>query len=117
MLDRFEDEGTRGKTVARVRSSGHAPITASKHKSGSWIQAELLHEVFFNPGIYLLFTGIAIGFISRLQGEKVTLADDALFDNLFQGILCLFLLEMGMDGRLEAKGHWCWPVGSLPLSV
>ena len=29
---------------------------------------QLLHEVFLNPGIYLLFTGIAIGLISGLQG-------------------------------------------------
>ncbi len=56
----------------------------------------LLHEVFLNPGIYLLFGGIAIGFISRLQGTSVTAADDTLFVALFQGILCLFLLEMGI---------------------
>jgi uncharacterized protein len=57
---------------------------------------ELLHEVFLNPGLYLLFAGIAIGFISGRQGKKVTEADDLLFVSLFQGLLCLFLLEMGM---------------------
>jgi uncharacterized protein len=56
----------------------------------------LLHEVFLNPGIYLLFGGIAIGFVSRLQGSAVTAADDSLFVTMFQGILCLFLLEMGI---------------------
>ncbi|MFO0942590.1 MAG: sodium-dependent bicarbonate transport family permease [Pirellulales bacterium] len=64
---------------------------------------ELLHEVFLNPGIYLLFAGIAIGFISRLQGEKVTAADDSLFINLFQGILCLFLLEMGITASSKLR--------------
>jgi uncharacterized protein len=64
---------------------------------------EMLHEVFFNPGIYLLFAGIAIGFISRRQGESVTIADDALFVNLFQGVLCLFLLEMGLTASKKLK--------------
>jgi uncharacterized protein len=71
---------------------------------------ELLHEVFLNPGIYLLFGGIAIGFISRLQGTAVTDPDDNLFLTLFQGILCLFLLEMGITAskRLPdlAKSGW-----------
>lgn len=58
--------------------------------------AELLHEVFLNPGLFLLFGGIVIGFVSRLQGHKVTDANDSLFVTLFQGVLCLFLLEMGM---------------------
>lgn len=68
-----------------------------------FLSPEVLHEVFFNPGIFLLFAGIAIGFISRLQGEKVTAADDPLFVNLFQGVLCLFLLEMGMTASQRLK--------------
>ncbi|WP_299461036.1 sodium-dependent bicarbonate transport family permease [uncultured Gimesia sp.] len=57
---------------------------------------ELLHEVFLNPGLYLLFGGIVIGFLGRLQGKAVTNADDTLFVNIFHGMLCLFLLEMGI---------------------
>ena len=52
--------------------------------------------MFLNPGLYLLFGGIVIGYVSRLQGEKVVKDDDFLFVTLFQGALCLFLLEMGM---------------------
>jgi uncharacterized protein len=52
--------------------------------------------VFLNPGLFLLFGGIAVGYISGLQGAEVTRADDSFFVNLFQGVLCLFLLEMGM---------------------
>lgn len=70
----------------------------------------MLHEVFFNPGIYLLFAGIAIGFISRLQGDNVTLANDEMFVKLFQGLLCIFLLEMGMTASQKLKdlkaGGW-----------
>ena len=45
----------------------------------------------------------SIGFISGLQGEEVTRADDNFFVTLFQGILCLFLLEMGMTASRKLK--------------
>ncbi|QDT41706.1 hypothetical protein Pan241w_17690 [Gimesia alba] len=64
---------------------------------------ELLHEVFLNPGLYLLFGGIIIGFLGRLQGEAVTRADDTLFVNIFHGMLCLFLLEMGITACRRLK--------------
>ena len=78
--------------------------------NSSWLSGELLHEVFLNPGIFLLFGGIAIGFISRLQGEKVTATDDVLFVNLFHGLLCVFLLEMGMTAsqKLKDLGNAGW---------
>ncbi len=67
------------------------------------ISLKLLHEVFFNPGLVLLFGGIFIGFVSGLQGPEVTRADDSFFVTLFQGILCLFLLEMGMTAARKLK--------------
>ena len=76
---------------------------SGRKKTGSWMSGEMLHEVFLNPGIFLLFAGVAIGFIARLQGEKVTATDDALFVNLFHGILCVFLLEMGMTASKKLK--------------
>jgi hypothetical protein len=75
----------------------------AKHKPASLFSAELLREVFLNPGLFLLFGGIVIGFASRLQGHKVTDADDSLFVTLFQGMLCLFLLEMGMTASKRLK--------------
>lgn len=75
----------------------------SKHGNKGGFDLEVLHEVFFNPGIYLLFAGILIGFVSQLQGSKVTGPDDALFITLFQGMLCLFLLEMGMTASQRLK--------------
>ena len=63
----------------------------------------LLHEVFLNPGLYLLFGGILIGFVSQKQGTNVTKDDDTLFLGLFQGLLCLFLLEMGMTASRKLK--------------
>ncbi|WP_145451143.1 sodium-dependent bicarbonate transport family permease [Gimesia panareensis] len=64
---------------------------------------ELLHEVFLNPGLYLLFGGIVIGFLGRLQGKAVTSVDDTLFVNIFHGMLCLFLLEMGITACRRLK--------------
>jgi hypothetical protein len=108
-----------GSTVTRTKSGGgHIAGQAHSREEGENFEAkmslednseeglaipkktgidlEVLHEVFFNPGIYLLFAGIAIGFLAQLQGHKVHDADDTVFIGLFHGLLCLFLLEMGM---------------------
>lgn len=81
------------KMSLEVTSSGNG--NGPKAKKGG-LSPQLLHEVFLNPGLYLLFGGIVIGFISGKQGQAVTRDDDNFFVALFQGILCLFLLEMGM---------------------
>lgn len=64
---------------------------------------ELFQEVFLNPGLVLLLGGIIIGLISGLQGEKVIHDDDNFFVLAFQGVLCLFLLEMGMTAARKLK--------------
>lgn len=93
------DGGGHGGTQTAVRpkvavASETEPVEENGLKK--LINWELMHELFLNPGLYLLFGGIVIGCVSRLQGEKVTKDDDFLFVTLFQGALCLFLLEMGM---------------------
>src|SRR5271157_6009209 len=72
-------------------------------KKTAMISGKLLHEVFLNTGLYLLFGGIMIGLISGLQGSEVTRADDSFFVTLFQGVLCLFLLEMGMTASRKLR--------------
>jgi uncharacterized protein len=64
---------------------------------------ELFQEVFLNPGLVLLIGGIIIGLISGLQGQKVVADDDKFFVLAFQGVLCLFLLEMGMTASRKLK--------------
>ena len=64
---------------------------------------ELFQEVFLNPGLVLLIGGIIIGFLSGLQGQKVVADDDRFFVLAFQGVLCLFLLEMGMTASRKLK--------------
>jgi hypothetical protein len=67
------------------------------------LSRQLLREVFLNPGLCLLFGGIVIGFVSGLQGHKVTHDADSLFITAFQGALCLFLLEMGMTAASKLR--------------
>jgi hypothetical protein len=81
----------------------HAPTKLGHRKPAGGLSPRLLHEVFLNPGLYLLFGGIIVGFISGKQGKDVTRADDSFFVDLFQGILCLFLLEMGMTASRKLK--------------
>ncbi|HET9892222.1 MAG TPA: sodium-dependent bicarbonate transport family permease [Mycobacterium sp.] len=64
---------------------------------------KLFQEVFLNPGLVLLIGGIIIGLVSGLQGQKVVADDDKFFVLAFQGVLCLFLLEMGMTASRKLK--------------
>ena len=77
-------------------------VTATGKKSPLFSR-QLLREVFLNPGLCLLFGGLAIGFISGLQGHKVTHDGDTFFVLAFQGALCLFLLEMGMTASRKLR--------------
>lgn len=63
----------------------------------------VLQEVFLNPGLILLVGGIAIGFVGALQGQKVVHDQNELFVAAFQGVLCLFLLEMGMTASRKVR--------------
>jgi uncharacterized protein len=76
---------------------------AAGGEKDSIFSRKLLREVFLNPGLCLLFGGIIIGFVSGLQGHKVTHDADSLFITAFQGALCLFLLEMGMTAASKVR--------------
>jgi len=80
-----------------------AAAAADYPQSHTIFSKKVLHEIFLNPGLYLLFGGILIGFIGRMQGVKVTEVDDRFFVALFHGILSLFLLEMGMTASKRLK--------------
>jgi len=57
-------------------------------------RAELVREAFTNGSIVLLFGGMLIG---GMATEKSMLSVLPFFDQLFMGVLCLFLLAMGME--------------------
>jgi uncharacterized protein len=99
-IDEIEEE-----SKLPPESSGHAERSRA-HWDNSKPEvstAKLLREVLLNPGLYLLFGGIVIGLVSRLQGAKVVHDDDNVFVAAFQGVLCLFLLEMGMTASRRLK--------------
>jgi hypothetical protein len=89
--------------LALERREHPEPNGNNDGKKAPILTRKLLHEVFLNTGLYLLFGGIIIGLVGQLQGEKVTREDDNFFINLFQGVLCLFLLEMGMMASRKLK--------------
>jgi hypothetical protein len=66
-----------------------------------------LREVFTGKTAVLLLGGLAIGAIAGPGGIKTV---DAMYFALFQGVLMLFMLDMGMTaaGRLAALRHDWW---------
>jgi uncharacterized protein len=92
-----------GTELALERMEHELIDNGSTPQPRNGMSLKLLHEVFLNPGLVLLFGGIFIGLASGLQGVEVTRADDSFFVTLFQGILCLFLLEMGMTAARRLK--------------
>ncbi|WP_102417094.1 sodium-dependent bicarbonate transport family permease [Mycobacterium sp. 4858] len=74
-----------------------------QRKNAPLMSGAILQEVFLNPGLILLVGGIAIGFIGALQGQKVVHDQNELFVAAFQGVLCLFLLEMGMTASRKLR--------------
>lgn len=83
--------------VECTEPGGTAPVSTAP------VSGALMREVLLNPGLYLLFGGILIGFISGLQGAAVIADGDHVFVTAFQGMLCLFLLEMGMTASRKLK--------------
>jgi hypothetical protein len=91
----------RGQQLAHAGPNGdggHARPSKS-HPLFNWA---ILHEVFLNPGLYFLFVGIAIGlvagklFVPYKDKADLIKSENLLFVTLMHGILCLFLLEMGI---------------------
>ncbi len=91
-------------------------------KKPAIFSGKLLHEVFLNTGLYLLFGGIIIGLISGLQGPEVTRRRQLLRDAV-PGRALSVPARNGHDGLPEAQGpeiRWLalrrlWHSGSQPV--
>lgn len=68
-------------------------ILLARGLSGRIEPGKVAHEIFLGKGIVLLIGGLLIGWVSGPQG---LVSVEPLFFDLFQGILALFLLEMGL---------------------
>ncbi len=60
----------------------------------------LSHEIVFGKSMVLLAGGLLIGWIAGPQGLEPL---EPLFFDLFKGVLCLFLLEMGLVAASQAS--------------
>jgi hypothetical protein len=67
-------------------------LALARRRDGGMDRNKLLHEVFCNQGVVLMTGALLIGYFA---GESVAPVMP-FFGGLFQGVLALFLLEMGM---------------------
>ena len=66
-------------------------------------RGELMREVFLNASIVVLVGGLLIGWIA---GEEGTARVQPFFVGMFQGVLCLFLLDMGLSAGRGLRQGW-----------
>ena len=77
------------ETPAIITGLGLARQGTSRPEGGSG----LWHEVLLNASVVLLIGSFLIGLVAGPDGFK---AIAPLFDTLFRGLLCIFLLDMGL---------------------
>jgi hypothetical protein len=90
--------------LARRVSAGTSPANTTG----------MLHEALFNGSVMLLMGSFVIGLISESAAHD---SIKPLFDGLFRGVLCLFLLDMGLIAArrfLDARAL-TWRVGLLGI--
>lgn len=82
--------------ASRGQSKREKPVAGSE-------QGELVREVFLNASIVVLVGALIIGWIA---GEDGTKSVQPFFVDLFQGVLCLFLLDMGLSAGRGLRQGW-----------
>ena len=82
--------------AARGQARRETPIAGSE-------QGELVREVFLNASIVVLVGALIIGWVA---GEEGTATVEPFFVDLFQGVLCLFLLDMGLSAGRGLRQGW-----------
>jgi len=86
--------------LAVAGSAGGAGIAALDPGSDSGHLRKLLHEAFTNGSVVLLIGSMIIGAISTPSSmEKL----HPFVNEIFMGVLCLFLFEMGMEAARRLK--------------
>ena len=80
------------------------------NQNGKSMSRDTLREVTFNGSIVLLVGAFVIGWITGEEGLK---SISAFIIDPFKGVLCLFLLDMGLlagRGLLESRGNLRWSI-------
>ena len=100
--------------------NGNGNGNGDGHDGHGGFNLKILHEVFLNPGLYMLFGGIAVGLISGSLAKtdpKIIEEPNHFFVFPFKGILCLFLLEMGMTACRHLQDLKTAGIGFLVFGV
>lgn len=80
------------------RSGGPAVDAGETDPNGGW--GHLLRDAFFNSSVFLILGSLLVGLITGERGQAAL----APFTNgLFSGILCFFLLDMGIVAARRLK--------------
>ncbi len=89
-------------------------LLARKGQASSSGNGGLMHEVFANGSVVLLVGAFVIGLIAGKDGFEPV---KPLFDTGFRGVLCLFLLDMGLIAarRLTQSKKLNFPLVSLAI--
>lgn len=82
--------------AARGQKKREKPVAGAE-------QGELVREVFLNASIVVLVGALIIGWVA---GEAGTESVRPFFVDLFQGVLCLFLLDMGLSAGRGLRQGW-----------
>lgn len=92
--------------VAGLWLASRDPSAMAQKASG-----DFLREVFLNGSVVLLMGAFAIGWITGGPGMKLV---KPFFDDLFRGMLCLFMLDMGLiaGARLRNAARLTWPMAA-----
>ncbi|MEP3846926.1 MAG: sodium-dependent bicarbonate transport family permease [Paracoccaceae bacterium] len=112
--------GSAGYMVA-VAAAMEAPAIlsalwlVSRSSGGGRMDSELMREILFNGSIVLLVGSFAIGIATGADGLARI---DAFIVAPFQGVLCLFLLDMGLvAGRGLREGRGVLKPGVLAFGI
>ena len=83
-------------------------MNPDENVDGGW--SEVLKDAFFNGSVFMLAGSFVIGLLTGQSGKE---ALNPFTGDIFKGVLCLFLLEMGLTAGkkiVDLKG-----VGAFPL--
>ncbi|MEM7766507.1 MAG: sodium-dependent bicarbonate transport family permease [Pseudomonadota bacterium] len=82
--------------LAQRGTAARSPVAGSE-------QGELIREVLLNASVVVLVGALIVGWIA---GEPGTASIAPFFTGLFQGVLCLFLLDMGLNAGRGLRQGW-----------
>lgn len=95
--------------IAGLWLASRDPSAKTQKASG-----ELMREVFLNGSVVLLMGAFVIGWITGEDGMKPV---KPFIDDLFRGLLCLFMLDMGLiaGARLRNAARVTWAMAAFAV--